>query len=176
MKVIFIYGPPGVGKLAVATALARLTGYKLYHNHLAIEAVLPIFDYGTKEFNRLINRYRLEMLDAAAASSLPGMVATFVYAKGADDGYLKILTKTVEKHGSKVFFVRLYCSSDELKKRLISKSRMRFSKIRSASTLARLEKKYDLHSTVDGYESFSIDNTSVPPNKAARMIKEHYKL
>lgn len=83
MKVIFIYGPPGVGKLAVATALAGLTGYKLYHNHLTIEAVLPIFDYGTKEFNHLINRYRLEMLDAAVASISSTQIRTGVFRSRA---------------------------------------------------------------------------------------------
>jgi tRNA uridine 5-carbamoylmethylation protein Kti12 len=39
MKLIFLYGPPAVGKLTVAQELVTLTGYKLFHN-------LPYEDYG----------------------------------------------------------------------------------------------------------------------------------
>ncbi len=34
MQLVFLYGPPGVGKLTVGNALSALTGYKLFHNHL----------------------------------------------------------------------------------------------------------------------------------------------
>jgi len=34
MKLVFIYGPPAVGKLTVANALAKVTGFKVFHNHL----------------------------------------------------------------------------------------------------------------------------------------------
>ncbi len=39
MKLVFIYGPPASGKLTVARELAALTGYKLFHNHLVVEAL-----------------------------------------------------------------------------------------------------------------------------------------
>ncbi len=43
MRLVFIYGPPGVGKLTVATALATLTGYRLCHNHLTVNLVTALF-------------------------------------------------------------------------------------------------------------------------------------
>lgn len=46
MQLIFIYGPPAVGKLSVANALAKLTGYRVFHNHLTIDLVRSIFDWG----------------------------------------------------------------------------------------------------------------------------------
>ena len=49
-KVVFVYGPPAVGKLTVASLLAERTGFKLSHNHAIIDAVVPLFDYGTGPF------------------------------------------------------------------------------------------------------------------------------
>lgn len=37
MKLMFIYGPPAAGKLTVAKALCAHTGFKLFHNHLALQ-------------------------------------------------------------------------------------------------------------------------------------------
>jgi hypothetical protein len=36
---LYTYGPPASGKLTVATALAELTGFSLFHNHLSVDAV-----------------------------------------------------------------------------------------------------------------------------------------
>jgi hypothetical protein len=40
----YLYGPPAVGKLTVATPLAEVTGHRLFHNHLSVNAVRPIFE------------------------------------------------------------------------------------------------------------------------------------
>jgi hypothetical protein len=44
MKFIIIFGPSAVGKMSVGQALADMTDMKLFHNHMSIEAVRPIFD------------------------------------------------------------------------------------------------------------------------------------
>ena len=53
MRLVFIYGPPGVGKLTVATALATLTGYRLCHNHLTVNLVTALFPPNTAAWDRL---------------------------------------------------------------------------------------------------------------------------
>ena len=50
MNLVFIYGPPGVGKLSVARELARATGYKLFDNHVSIACAESVFEFGTKPF------------------------------------------------------------------------------------------------------------------------------
>ena len=40
MKLVVLHGPPAVGKLTVARELARLTGWRLFHNHLVVDALL----------------------------------------------------------------------------------------------------------------------------------------
>ena len=37
MKLVFIYGLPGVGKLTVAKELSIITGYKLFHNQCSLK-------------------------------------------------------------------------------------------------------------------------------------------
>jgi tRNA uridine 5-carbamoylmethylation protein Kti12 len=54
VKLIFIYGPPAVGKLTVASELAKLTGFKLFDNHVSIDFVKSVFDYGTRRYWKLI--------------------------------------------------------------------------------------------------------------------------
>ena len=59
---VFLLGPPAVGKMTVGQELSRLTGLALYHNHLSIESVLPVFDFGSPAFNRLVTLQRKEMM------------------------------------------------------------------------------------------------------------------
>ena len=66
MDLVYIYGPPGVGKFTVATSLSKLTGYRLFHNQLSIEFVRSVFDFGTPSFNRLVLKFRAEMMEQAA--------------------------------------------------------------------------------------------------------------
>ena len=41
--------PTSSWKMTVGQELATLTGLKLFHNHMTIDLVSPIFDYSTKE-------------------------------------------------------------------------------------------------------------------------------
>jgi tRNA uridine 5-carbamoylmethylation protein Kti12 len=77
MRLIFIYGPPASGKLTVATELVKLTGFKLFHNHVSIQFVQSIFEFGTKTFWRLTSKYRLEMLEEASKAGV-NVIFTFV--------------------------------------------------------------------------------------------------
>ncbi|HEU4798188.1 MAG TPA: AAA family ATPase [bacterium] len=94
MQLIFIYGPPAVGKLSVANALAKLTGYRVFHNHLTIDLVRSIFDWGQGPFFSLVDRYRVELIEAAAKANIPGVIFTFVYAKDQDDGFNLVIDNT----------------------------------------------------------------------------------
>ena len=66
MKLVVIYGAPGVGKLTTANALAVLTGFKVFHNHLSFELVRAVFDFPTPPFLRLLEAIRLAAFEAAA--------------------------------------------------------------------------------------------------------------
>ena len=89
VNLVFLYGAPGVGKLTVARELVGLTGYKLFHNHLTVDLVTSLFPFGSEQAGRLTTKFRLEMLQEAAQANLPGVVFTFVYARGTDDDFVQ---------------------------------------------------------------------------------------
>ena len=175
MKLIFIYGPPAVGKLTVATELAKIAGFKLFHNHVSIQFVESIFEFGTRTFWRLTDKFRLEMLEEASREKVD-TIFTFVYGKGTDDAFVRNVIRRVRLHGGRVCFVRLYCEERELATRVKAKDRRRMGKISTKSKLQGVLKKYDLASEVPFQSSVSIDTTDKSPKRVAEIIARHYKL
>ena len=74
MKFIVIFGPPAVGKMTVGYELAKLTGFRLFHNHMTIELVLNFFDYEQPQFHTLVAEFRKRIFEEVAASDLTGLI------------------------------------------------------------------------------------------------------
>ncbi|MCC6327563.1 MAG: AAA family ATPase [Acidobacteria bacterium] len=113
MTLLFIYGPPAAGKLTVANEVAKRTGIKVFHNHLSIDAILPVFDFGTKPFSRLVEMIRVETVAEAAREDVD-LIYTFCYAKGIDEVHVEKVEKAALENGAEVRFVLLKCSDQEL--------------------------------------------------------------
>ncbi|WP_199750190.1 AAA family ATPase [Amycolatopsis sp. WAC 04169] len=79
MDFVVIFGPPAVGKMTVGEELCKLTGFKLFHNHMAVEPVLGIFPFGSPPFGRLVDEFRRRVIEEAADAALPGLVYTYVW-------------------------------------------------------------------------------------------------
>ena len=176
MNLLVLYGPPGVGKLTVARELVTLTGYKLFHNHLTLDLVTSVFDFGSAAAGRLSTRFRLEMFREAAQADLPGLIFTFVYAKGADDDFIQQVLDAVEPHGGNVLFVLLKCAEEELLRRVGQESREAFGKLRDAEEVRELCRQYELMFPVPHRASLVIDNTHLESREAARRIVDHFQL
>jgi hypothetical protein len=175
MNLIFLYGPPGVGKLTVAQELARATACRLFHNHVSIDCALSVFEFGTKPFGRAVDKIRFAVFEEAAGAGVD-LIFTFVYACPEDTPFVERACETVERHGGRVCLVRLTCDRDALEQRLPSAERERRGKLSSLDTLRELVGRYDLFSPVPGRESLDIDNTGLSPTEVAQRIVAHYCL
>lgn len=175
MKLVFIYGPPASGKLTVATELAKLTGFKLFHNHVSIQFVQSIFEFGTKTFSRLTGKYRLEMIEEAAKERVD-TIFTFVYSKGDDDKFVRRVLQKVRSHGGQVCLVRLHCERDELVRRAKARQRREMGKVGDKKLLDDLFRRYDLNSEIPFQKSLSIDTTNRAARSVAKSITRQYRL
>jgi shikimate kinase len=175
MRLVFIYGPPASGKLTVATELAKLTEFKLFHNHVSIQFVQSIFEFGTKTFWRLTGKYRLEMIEEAAKEGID-TIFTFVYSKGEDDKSVKRVLQEVRSYGGQVCLVRLYCERKELVRRVKASQRRSLGKIGTEKMLSDLFRRYNLDLEIPFHRSLSIDTTNRAPRNVAKSIARRCRL
>jgi hypothetical protein len=98
MRLLFIYGPPAVGKLSVAREVVALTGLRLFHNHLTVDLVASVFPFGSEPFGRLVQAMRRTMIAEAARQDVD-LSFTFVYAAGKDDAIVRELIEPVQANG-----------------------------------------------------------------------------
>ena len=95
MKLAILIGPHAVGKMTVGQHLSELSGYKLFHNHLSIELVVPFFSFSTPEGRGLVNNIRQLFFEAFAKSDAAGYILTFVWAfeLSGEREYIESVTK-----------------------------------------------------------------------------------
>jgi hypothetical protein len=176
LKLVIIYGAPGVGKLTTAKALAALTGFKLFHNHLSFDLVKAVFDFPTPPFSRLLEAVRLAAFEAAAREKLPGIVFTFVYAAPDDDGFVQRMIQTVERNEGHVAFVHLICETDVHEGRVVADNRRQTGKITTVEALRRMLTRSNLTATIPWRAGLEIDNSALRADEVARRIVDYFSL
>lgn len=114
MHLVVLFGPPAVGKMTVGLEVARLTPYRLFHNHATIEPLLGVFDWGTPPFETLREEFRRRVIEEAVAHDLPGLVLTLVWPleRAEDAAYVERVVAPVAESGQRVDFVELWSSQE----------------------------------------------------------------
>ena len=169
-QLVFLYGPPAVGKLTVAQELAARRPFRILHNHVTIDAVTTVLPFGTDSFWGVVGRLRRDLVSAAAGEGID-LIYTYVYAPG-DEPHVDAIAAPYEEAGGNVTFVQLLASADELLRRVTNESRGAHGKIRDAATLQRLLAEYDVRATIAGRESLTIDLEATTAADAAELIVE----
>lgn len=183
---VFIVGPPAVGKMTVGHALAERTGLRLFHNHHTIELVLPFFPFGSPPFARLVGEFRRRIFEEVAASDLPGLVFTYVWAfdQESDTQSVERLAEIFAARGGRVLYVELQAAREERLRRNETEFRLAHkpSKRDLAASRERLldaDARYQLDSGgryADRADWLRIDNTHLSPAEAAARIISHFAL
>lgn len=138
MKCIFIHGPISSGKLTIGTRLAERTGYRLFHNHLAVDLALSMFDFGTEAFVEYRELIWMEGFRLAAENDV-SLIFTFSPETTVKPGFPERCRSLIEGLGGELLLVELRCPDAVIEKRIENKSRTRFKKLGSASEYFRLK-------------------------------------
>ena len=171
MKLIFLHGRPAVGKLTVASELAALTDFRLFHNHLTVDLVSSLFPFGSEPFILLREQIWLAAFAEAVRNDL-SLIFTFNPERSVRERFVQDVVEVVEGAGGKVVFVELTCTEAELEQRLEGPSRKKFGK------LASLEQYRSLNAAgafqyPDLPVNLSVNTTNQSPADSARLISEY---
>src|SRR5687767_11349707 len=156
MRLVILYGPPGVGKLTVARELATLTGFRLFHNHLTVDLVSAVFPRAHPSFGPLITRFRREIFAEAAGAGVD-LIFTYVYLHPDDEPDVRTLIEPVVGAGGTVHFVQLTCDRETLLARVGESSRRAYRKLNDPTVVATLLEQSDLTSPIPFAESLRLD-------------------
>jgi hypothetical protein len=170
MKLIFLYGQPATGKLTVAKELAALTGLKLFHNHLAVDLLLSVFEFGSAPFIALREQIWLSVFASACDANTEGLIFTFAPETTVRPEFIPNAMETVRSHGGEIIFVELICPLDELKRRIPSDSRAQYQKLVSVSLFEQLHSAGVFSTTHMPPPEISIDTSLCSQSEAASRI------
>ncbi len=184
MHFVVIFGPPAVGKMTVGHELAQRTGFKLFHNHMTIELVLNFFPYGHPQFRTLVNEFRRRIFEEVAASSLPGLIFTYMWTLDdpQEKRFLDESCAIFRRHGGTAYFVELEADQAERLRRNMTAFRLaqkpsKRDVVQSQHRLLEADRHYKLNSMhdFDYSENYvKINNTTTPARAVAQHIIDHF--
>ena len=183
MKLVFLIGDAAVGKMTVGQELMKITGLRLFHNHMTIEPVIEIFGYFDPE---TIKEMRETIFRRFAASDNYGMIFTYMWAfdMQSDWDYIEHVKEIFEPYGTEFYYVELIAPQSVRLERNKSENRLKNKPSKrdietSDKRLLRDDEKYRCVS-YEGEIPFEnylrIDNSGISAEEAARMIKETFSL
>lgn len=178
MKLVLIIGSGAVGKMTVGQELMKITGLRLFHNHMMIEPVIDVFG----SFNGGVTQKLREVIfEEFLKSDNEGMIFTFMWAfdMESDGEYIKSVASK---------FDEVYCVE------LIADKKVRLERNKTENRLSNKPSKRDVEASEQrmmneeryrlvSYESeipfenyLRLDNTYIPADEAAKIIKERFNL
>jgi hypothetical protein len=170
MKLIFLFGMPGVGKLTVAREVAELAGFRLFHNHLTVDLVGSLFEFGSQPFVELRETVWLASFARAVEAGIDGLIFTFAFDRTVRESFVGRVRETVETKGGEVLFVELRCSPAELERRIAHPSRRAFGKLNSVDFFRELSEAGAFVDPGVPPERLVLDTTEVSARDAAKII------
>jgi hypothetical protein len=192
MDLVILFGPPAVGKMTVGREICRLTGYKLAYNHMTVEPLKDIFEFGTPPFDLLVSEFRRRIMEEAAAAGLPGLVQTFVWGLDLTEDLARVESwvSIIEGSGGTVHIAELYADSATRLARNGTPSRQDAKPTHRDQALSQaifraLDSEYLMSTgvrpaladkTIAAHPHVRVDNTDLSPADTARRIVSELRL
>ena len=168
--------------MTVGQELMKITDLRLYYNHMDIEMGIAIFGYRPKA----IRQIREIIFEEFAESDLYGMIFTYMWAfdRQSDWDYIDSLVDIFRRKNADIYYVELVAPQEIRLQRHITENRLKHKASKrniefSTNLLLNEDKNYRLVSndgeiTFDNY--IKIDNSNLPPEEAAAIIKKTFVL
>ena len=167
MNLLVIFGPPAVGKMTVGQEIEKATGMRMFHNHMTIDLVHKFFEFGTPSFEKLVRSFRIQILEEVAASDLPGIIFTMVYALDLEEDreFAAEIAEIFHKKGGKVWFLELEANQEVRLVRNRTENRLAHKPMKrnfenSDRNLVRFDEIYVMNSD----ENFTFEETHLKIN------------
>lgn len=170
MKLLFLHGPPAVGKLTVARELSRQTGWRLFHNHLVVDLALALYDFGTPGFIDFREQLWFSGIRRAIAEGLPGLIFTFNPENTVSQRCIDELFAEVALTGSQIVVIQLTASEATIEQRLVSDSRRQYRKLVDLELYRKLRDEGKFRTPVIPKAHIRIDTERRTPGEAAAAI------
>ena len=170
---VYLYGPPASGKLTVAGRLSELTGMPLFHNHLTVNALRPVFAFGSPPFMEANRKVRQAVFEVAASAGISLIFTNNSAWSGPDprarfEAAAESYRRIMASHGGRTVFVRLTASQSALEERLANESRREHGKLVDVVRLREMLAELDpspLHQ-----DDLTIDTGQLSPEDSALTI------
>ncbi len=171
--------------MTVGQELAKISGMKLFHNHMTIDLLEPLFGF-SPEMWRLTHLFREEIFHAFSKSDNYGMIFTKIwyFDKKEDWDDINNICRIVSSQGAEIYFVELEA---ELEERLIRNKTSH--RLEHKPTKRNIEQsEHHLLSTTETNRLNSLDgeikmknylrinNKNVSAHVVAQMIKDRFQL
>ena len=183
MKLVILIGNAAVGKMTVGQELAKITGLRLFHNHMMIEPVLEIFGQWRPDITQ---RLRQVIFEEFAKSDNYGMIFTFMWAfdMQSDWDYIDWVKGIFGLPAKDVYYVELIAPQEVRLERNVTENRLKHKASKrsideSNARLLRDDRNWrceSLPGEITHPNYLRIENAQIPAAEAARIIKNHFNL
>lgn len=186
MSLVIISGPPAVGKMTVGMELEKISGLKLFHNHMSIDIAAKFFEPEEPSFGRVIGTIRRVVMEEVAASRLWGLIFTYVwnFNDPRDAAAIMRCAEIFAAHGRQTYYVELEADQEERERRNVSELRLALKPSKrnieeSQAQLRRMVASSKTNSTTELLDRdfyLRINNTHKSPQEVAQQIQRAFDL
>jgi len=177
MNLIFLYGPPAVGKLTIAKELQTALDYKLLYNHQLINPIEDLFAFDNPSLSKLTRSFRKQIIEEAIKNNIDLIITSGTAGSPTLFDYYEELIHLMESNKGKVYMIHLTADKQTLLKRVEDDFRKLHGKNFDKKGLsALLNKSTILFDKFSKRAHLTIDTRTHTPRQSAEIIISEYKL